>query len=55
MIPVVVVYKEKRARKVTIEVIVAKVDDIIDTNKENLVPNDAEILEIGVGEGFREI
>ena len=55
MIPVVVVYKEKRARKVTIEVIVAKVDDIIDTNKRKpLVPNDAEILEIGVGEGFFE-
>ena len=55
MIPVVVVYKEKRARKVTIEVIEAKVEDIIDTNKRKpLVPNDAEILEIGVGEGFLE-
>jgi hypothetical protein len=55
MIPVVVVYKEKRKRKVTIQVIEAKVDDILDTNKRKpLVPNDAEILEIGVGEGFLE-
>ena len=55
MIPVVVVYKEKRKRKVTMQVFDAKVDDIIATGKRKpLVPDDAEILEIGVGESFLE-
>ena len=56
--PVVVVYKTVYRKKETIHIKVFEgvlVDDIIEPNKRKpLVPNDAEILEIGVGISFEK-
>ena len=55
-LPVVVVYKTVYRKKETIHIKVFEgvlVDDIIEPNKRKpLVPNDADILEIGVGISF---
>ena len=56
--PVVVVYKTVYRKKETIHIKVFEgvlVDDIIEPNKRKpLVPNDAEILDIGVGISFEK-
>ncbi len=57
-IPVVVVYKTTYRKKVKFHLKVFRdvlVDDIISTTKRKpLIPNDAEIVEIGVGSSFEE-
>ena len=56
--PIAVVYKTiyRKKEKIHLEVFNdVLVDDIIDANKRKpLIPNDAEILEIGVGSTFEE-
>ena len=56
-IVVVVVYKPKRARKVRVEAFNdILVDEILNDHKRKpLIPKDAEILDIGLGESFKNI
>ncbi len=57
-LPVVVVYKTTYRKKEKFHMKVFRdiyVDDVISTTKRKpLIPNDAEIVEIGVGGGFEE-
>jgi hypothetical protein len=57
-VPLVVVYKTIVRKKEKYHLIIlenTRVDDIIDKNKrKSPIPNDAEIIEIGVGLGFEE-
>lgn len=58
LLPVVVVYKIKIKKKETYHIMVyhnIRVDDILATNKRKpYIPNEAEILEVGVGSSFEE-
>lgn len=58
IIPLVVVYKTIVRKKEKYHLVVlqnTRVDDIIDKSKrKSPIPNEAEIIEIGVGLGFEE-
>ena len=57
MLDVVVVHRGPRKNsKIQIEIFTnTRVDDIIDSNKRNpLIPNEHEILDIGIGRSFEQ-
>jgi hypothetical protein len=58
ILPVVVVYKTQIRKKEIYNIIVyqnIRVDDILALNKRKpYIPNEAEILEVGVGSSFEE-
>jgi len=52
-LPVVVVFKKPTGKKHHMMVTESSVDDILDNSKRNpLIPNNYEIVDIGVGETF---
>ncbi len=52
---VVVAYKLKYGKKVKVETFECNVDDILNARKRKpLIPNDAEIYDVGVGKSFVE-
>ena len=52
-LPVVVVFKKPTGKKHHMMVTESSVDDILDSSKRNpLIPNNYEIVDIGVGETF---
>ena len=58
IIPLVVVYKTIFRKKEKYHLVVlenTRVDEVLDSKKRKpIIPNDAEIIEIGVGLGFEE-
>ena len=54
-IPTVVVYKKPTGKKYYLLVTESGVDDVIDSlKKKPLIPNNYEIVDIGIGESFIE-
>jgi hypothetical protein len=52
-IPVIVVYKKPTGKKYYLLITESGVDDIIDPSKRNpLLPDNYEIVDIGIGESF---
>lgn len=58
IIPLVVVYKTIFRKKEKYHLVVlenTRIDEVLDSKKKNpIIPNEAEIIEIGVGLGFEE-
>ena len=58
IIPLVVVYKTIIRKKEKYHLVVlenTRIDEVLDSKRRNpIIPNDAEIIEIGVGLGFEE-
>ena len=54
-LPVVVVYKKPTGKKYYLIVTESSIDDIIDGGKRKpLIPNNYEIVDMGIGESFIE-
>ena len=54
-LPVVVVYKKPTGKKYYLMVTESSIDDIIDGGKRKpLIPNNYEIVDMGIGESFIE-
>jgi hypothetical protein len=54
-LPVVVIYKKPTGKKYYMMITESSVDDILNSSKRNpSIPNNYEIVDIGVGESFVE-
>lgn len=54
-LPVVVVFRKPTGKKYHMMVTESSVDDILDSSKRNpLIPNNYEIVDMGIGESFVE-
>ena len=54
-LPVVVVFRKPTGKKYHMMITESSIDDILDNSKRNpLIPNNYEIVEMGIGESFIE-